>query len=213
MARYVLGKIHGLVTVINSKSIQQARQAGQSLPVDDPPGMNERFVKAMKPHTVFFALAAAALSAGPALAQGATKIGQHNNWGTYAYSGDNGKVCYVLSIPTGKTPASLDHGDIYFSVSQMPGKNVSFEPQFISSYNFKEGSNVTVSVGDKSFKMFTRGKLAWMENAAEEPALITAMKSGSSMSIKATSGRGNPTGYEFSLRGISAALDSIRTCK
>jgi hypothetical protein len=168
---------------------------------------------AMKTCVSLIALLAATCVAGSAFAQGATKTGQHNDWGTYAYQGNAGKVCYILSVPSKKSPNGLDHGDIYFSVSQMPGKNIAYEPQFISSYNFKEGSTVKVSVGSKSFSMFTRGKLAWMENAAEEPALIAEMKSGSSMKIDAKSGRGNPTGYEFSLKGISAALDSIRECK
>jgi invasion protein IalB len=61
--------------------------------------------------------------------------------------------------------------------------------------------------------MFTRGKSAWMENAAEEPALIAAMKAGSDMKVAAKSGRGNPTSYVFSLKGISAALQSISSCK
>jgi invasion protein IalB len=152
-------------------------------------------------------------SATPALAQSATKIGQHNAWGTYSYQAQNGKVCYVLTVPTDKKPANLDHGDIFFFVSQKPGQNVSFEPQFIASYEFQTNSKVSVSIGNKSFSMFTRGKSAWMENAAEEPQLITAMKSGSDMKIAAKSGRGNPTNYVFSLKGISAALQSIASCK
>jgi hypothetical protein len=32
------------------------------------------------------------------------------------------------------------------------------------------------------------------------------------MKVQATSGRGNPTNYTFSLRGITAALNSIQTC-
>lgn len=151
--------------------------------------------------------------AGPAFAQSATKIGQHNAWGTYSYQAQTGKVCYVLTVPTEKEPASLDHGDIFFFVSQKPGQNVSFEPQFIASYDFQTESKVSVSVGDKSYSMFTRGKSAWMENAAEEPQLIAAMKAGADMKIAARSGRGNPTSYAFSLRGISAALDSITTCQ
>ena len=83
-------------------------------------------------------LAAAAFN-GPALAQSATKIGQHNAWGTYSYQAQNGKVCYVLTVPTDKKPTNLDHGDIFFFVSQKPGQNVSFEPQFIAAYNFQEG--------------------------------------------------------------------------
>ncbi|HHZ07461.1 MAG TPA: hypothetical protein GX405_01625 [Rhizobiales bacterium] len=149
----------------------------------------------------------------PAAAQSATKIGQHNAWGTYSYQANNGKVCYVLTVPTDKQPASLDHGDIFFFVSQKPGQNVSFEPQFIASYNLQENSKVIVTVGDKSFTMFTRGKSAWMENAAEEPTLIAAMKGGAEMKVAAKSGRGNATSYVFSLKGITAALNSISSCK
>ncbi|MCV0394430.1 MAG: invasion associated locus B family protein [Rhizobiaceae bacterium] len=151
--------------------------------------------------------------AGQAAAQSATKIGQHNAWGTYSYQGDGGKVCYVLTVPTEKQPASLDHGDIFFFVSQKPGQNVSYEPQFIASYNFQDNSKITVTVGDKRFTMFTRGKSAWMENAAEEPQLVAAMRAGSDMRVAAKSGRGNDTTYTFSLRGITAALESISSCK
>jgi hypothetical protein len=151
--------------------------------------------------------------AGPALAQQATKLGQHNAWGTYSYQATCGKVCYVLTVPTDKQPPNLDHGDMFFFVSQRPGQQVSYEPQFIAGYNLQDNSKVTVSVGNKSFSMFTRGKSAWVENAAEEPQLIAAMKAGSDMTVKAKSSRGNPTSYVFSLKGISAALDSIRSCK
>jgi invasion protein IalB len=43
--------------------------------------------------------------------------------------------------------------------------------------------------------------------------LIAAMKAGSDMKVQAKSGRGNATSYVFSLKGISAALDSIKNCK
>ena len=152
-------------------------------------------------------------AASPAFAQSATRIGQHNAWGTYSYAQNNGKVCYVLSVPTSKQPAQLNHGDIFFFVSQKPGQNVAFEPQFIAGYNLQENSKVTVTVGNQSFSMFTKGNSAWMENPAQEPQLVAAMRGGSTMSIKATSGRGNPTSYEFSLRGISAALNSIGNCR
>ena len=152
-------------------------------------------------------------SAAPALAQQATKIGQHNAWGTYSYQAQGGKVCYVLTVPTDKQPPTLDHGDMFFFVSQRPGQQVSYEPQFIAGYTFQEGSKATVTIDKKSFSMFTRGKSAWVENAAEEPVLIAAMKTGTDMKVTAKSGRGNPTSYVFSLKGISAALTSIAKCK
>ena len=161
------------------------------------------------------AVAGLVLLAGamPALAQSATKIGQHNAWGTYSYQSGNGKVCYVLTVPTDKQPPSLDHGDIFFFVSQRPGQKVTYEPQFIASYDFQQNSKVQVTVGGKTFSMFTKGKSAWVENAAEEPLLIAAMRGGSDMKVAAKSKRGNPTNYAFSLKGISAALSSIANCK
>jgi invasion protein IalB len=150
--------------------------------------------------------------ATPALAQSATKIGQHNAWGTYSYQSGNGKVCYVLTVPTDKQPPSLNHGDIFFFVSQKPGQNVAYEPQFIASYNFQDNSKVTVQVGNATYSMFTRGTSAWLENAAQEGELIAAMRGGADMKVSAKSGRGNDTSYSFSLRGITAALNSIQNC-
>ena len=65
----------------------------------------------------------------------------------------------------------------------------------------------------KTFSMFTKEKSAWVENAAEEPQLIAAMKGGTDMKVSAKSGKGNATNYTFSLKGISAALTSIAKCK
>ncbi|MEX0956582.1 MAG: invasion associated locus B family protein [Rhizobiaceae bacterium] len=153
------------------------------------------------------------LVSGTAIAQTATKIGQNHAWGTYSYQSNSGKVCYVLSVPTARQPSGLDHGDIFFFVSQKPGQNIAYEPQFIAAYNFRENSKVKLTIDDKSFSMFTKGNSAWLENAAEEPQLVALMKAGTRMKIDATSGRGNPTSYDFSLSGITAALDSISNCR
>ncbi|PZO76554.1 MAG: hypothetical protein DI629_15975 [Mesorhizobium amorphae] len=167
----------------------------------------------MRGWMVALAATAAVAAAQPAFAQSATKIGQHSAWGTYSYQAGSSKVCYVLTVPTDKQPPTLNHGDIFFFVSQRPGGQPSFEPQFIASYDFQANSKVSVDVGGKTFSMFTKGKSAWVENAADEPALVAAMRSGSDMKIAARSGRGNPTNYTFSLKGISAALGSIASCK
>lgn len=166
----------------------------------------------MRVTTAFAAGLLVALGTAPVMAQSATKIGQHAAWGTYSYQAKSGKVCYLLTVPTDKKPANLDHGDIFFFVSQRPADKT-YQPQFIASYNLQENSKVSVTVDGKSFNMFTKGKSAWVEDTAQEPALIAAMKAGSSMSVAAKSGRGNPTNYAFSLKGISAALTSIQQCK
>ncbi len=150
---------------------------------------------------------------GTATAQAPTRIEQFKAWGAYSYKSNGGTVCYVLSVPTAKEPAAVDHGDIFFIVSQRPGQNISYEPQAMMGYQLKDGSKVNVTIDSKNFVMFTKDKAAWVENAAEEPALVAAMKGGSSMTVKATSARGTATSYTYSLSGISAALSKIENCK
>jgi invasion protein IalB len=80
-------------------------------------------------------------------------------------------------------------------------------------YALKAGSKVKVTIDTKSYTMFIKDKSAWLENAAEEPALVAALKSGHSLKVDAISSRGTPTSYTYSLSGISAALKQIETCK
>ncbi|KQV35660.1 MULTISPECIES: invasion associated locus B family protein [unclassified Rhizobium] len=159
------------------------------------------------------ALAIVMACASAASAQSPTRIQQFNAWGAYSYQAGAGKVCYVLSVPKEKNPASVDHGDIFFLVSQRPGQNISYEPQAMMGYPLQENSKVTVTIDSKSFTMFTKGNSAWVENAAEEPALVAAMKNGKAMSVAAKSRKGTATSYSYSLSGISAALKQIESCK
>lgn len=170
------------------------------------------------------ALAAATLAAPAAWAQSSGKTGQYDAWGTYVYSSGGKKTCYVLAapVPNSAKPAGLDHGDNYFLVSSKPGANIAYEPQFISGYTMQQGSKVVVTIGDRKFVLFAAAgenrdptdiKSAWLENAAEEPAFVAAMKGGSSMSVQAKSRRGNDTSYEFSLKGVTKALGEIQNCK
>ncbi|WP_099866977.1 invasion associated locus B family protein [Pararhizobium haloflavum] len=165
------------------------------------------FVKTLVP-----AIAILMATSAATLAQSPTRMNQHNAWGAYSYDSSNGKVCYVLSVPTSSEPASVDHGDNFFLISQRPGQNVSYEPQAMMGYPLREASKVNVTVDGRAFTLFTRGNSAWVENAAEEPALVSAMRAGSSMTVSATSGRGTSTSYSYSLSGVTAALDEIENC-
>lgn len=163
--------------------------------------------------SIVTALTLTLASTGMAAAQSPTRIEQFKAWGAYSYKASGGTVCYVLSVPTTKEPAAVNHGDIFFIVSQRPGQNISYEPQAMMGYALKESSKVNVTIDDRNFVMFVKETAAWVENAAEEPALVAAMKSGKAMTVKATSARGTATSYTYSLSGISAALKKIESCK
>ena len=87
-------------------------------------------------------LAILVASASIASAQSPTRIQQFKAWGAYSYKAQNGTLCYVLAVPTEKLPATVDHGDVFFIVSQRPGQNISYEPQVMVGYPMKADAKV-----------------------------------------------------------------------
>ena len=163
-----------------------------------------------------FALCAIAVAVpySGASAQTPKPIKQHKAWGAYTYNDAKaGKICYILSIPTVKEPSDRDHGDVFFLVSQKPDGSTTFEPQVEVGYPLKSEAGVTVSIDGKSFKMFSQGNNAWLTNISEEPALVSAMRKGSSMKVSGQSNRGTQTSYTYSLSGVTAALAEVEKCK
>ena len=152
--------------------------------------------------------------AGVASAQTPNRVGTFKDWSSYAYSDTRGKVCYAASQPTAQAPQGLNRDPSYFMVTARPSENVRSEVSIIIGYPFKEGSKVTVDIDGQKFSMFTKDDGAWVENAAQETALIAAMKKGRSMSVQGTSRRGTQTTDTYSLSGISASLDALaKSCR
>jgi hypothetical protein len=171
----------------------------------------------MNKATFIIGAALTVLGGAGALAQGAGKptlVGTFNDWTTWTYNGSyagsaQGKVCYIYSEPQKMLPPKLDHGRVSFSITASPAEGVAMEANFVTGYPMKEQSSVTVTVGDRSFTMFTQGDSAWLVNKEEESALLAAMKNGSKMVVKAVSRRGNETVYDYSLSGVTAAADKM----
>lgn len=107
------------------------------------------------------------------------------------------------------SPEKLDHGRVSFSVTSSPTEGIKTEANFVTGYPMKEQSSVTVTIGNRSFTMFTQGDSAWLVNKEDEPGLLAAMRDGSAMVVKAVSRRGNETTYNYSLSGVTAAADKL----
>lgn len=172
----------------------------------------------MKLLKIALALTLTIASVVGAAAQTPTIIDEFKDWGAYSYESGQGKVCYVLTphktaAPQSEGGRNLDHGQNYMMVVQRVGQTVSYEPQIMMSYNMKTNSPVAVTIDDKDYQFKSNGKVAYMANASDEPALVEAMRAGSTVSIKVLSGRnGNARDYSFSLSGVTAALKRISDC-
>jgi hypothetical protein len=157
------------------------------------------------------------IATGAAIAQpaGSTLLGTFEAWEAYKGS-DNGRgsVCYVVSQPQTKEPASAKRDAVYFLITSWPGQKVTNEPSVIIGYPFKEGSEATVQVGSDKFQFFTKDDGAWLAKREDEQRLIGALRSAGDLTVKGVSRRGTLTTDTYSLKGISAALDkAAEGCK
>src|SRR5271157_5443680 len=66
------------------------------------------------------------------------------------------------------------------------------------------------TVGEESFDLLPKGGDLWVKNAARESALITEMKKGAALEIKAASIKGNESTDSYSLAGFSQAMERLQ---
>lgn len=152
----------------------------------------------------------------PAMAQGATpeSLGTFGDWQAYAYTGKEGKVCFVISAPKDTKPDNVKRDPASFLVTHRPKQNVTSEISVVIGYTFKEGGPVSVEVEGESFKLNPSGDGAWAETAADDRKIVASLKKGATMQVKGTSWRGTRTTDTYSLTGIAAAIDKIdEACK
>ena len=162
---------------------------------------------------------AAAQPAKPAATAGDTQptlLGQYGDWGAYTASPGGKKVCFALGKPkTTKTePAGRKRDPAYVFISTRPAEKVKNEVSIIIGYPFKPDSDATAEIGSAKFAMYTQNDGAWIKNVAEETRMVDAMRKGADLTVKGTSGRGTQSTDEYSLKGLSQALDKVeQECK
>ena len=163
---------------------------------------------------------AGAIGPGEAGAQTQQRIDVKKAWSIFQAEAEGRKVCWIVSQPTttaafrnGKSVA-VKRGDIFMMISIRPADGVANEVSFLSGYPLKKGSEVKVSVGPKSYTLFTEGENAWAPSADDDAAMVDAFRRGAKAKVKGVSTRGTNTVDTFSLSGFTAALEAaVALCK
>lgn len=157
------------------------------------------------------AQAPAAKNAASARSSEPRLLGQFGNWGAYTANPNGKKVCFALSKPTtsATNPPNRPRDPSYAFVSTRPSEKVVNEVSFMMGYPLKGGSEASLAIGTNNFAMYTQGDGIWIKNAAEEGAMIDAMRRSAEGTVKGVSGRGTETTDVYSLRGLTQALDRV----
>lgn len=69
-------------------------------------------------------------------------------------------------------------------------------------------TRVTMSVGERRFSLVANGTDAWAPDRASERAVVSAMRSGRSMSIETIASNGRPFADVYRLDGAATAIDA-----
>ncbi len=159
----------------------------------------------------------AMLAAGTSIAmaqQGGNQVAKFDHWGVYVSQSGGKKICYALSAPADRQPEGLKRDPGYLFISYRPAEKVRDEVAFVMGFSVKEGVAPGVTVGSEKFSLVARGPNVWAKTSEDQARLIAAMTKGATMSVSATSLRGNKTVDQYSLTGFSKAIERTRQeCK
>ncbi len=137
-----------------------------------------------------------------------------NDWQVHSKTVGGEKICFALAKPKSKTPSSVNHGDIWFMVADWKTGKAIEQPSLMTGYPIKAQIPPIARIGSTKIPMFADANEAFVEEKGDEKKLVSSMKKGSTMRVDAVSARGTKTSYEFSLRGVTAALKKARAiCK
>ena len=160
------------------------------------------------------ALAMAVGLGGTALAEDSNKdLGSFKQWHAHSFVDAGAKVCNMFSEPTKHEEGGKQRGQIYAFVTHRSSSKRFHEVSFDMGYPLKKGSEVTVKIGAKTFKLFTQDSSAFAYKE-DDKALVKAMRAGSTMVIRGESQRGTKTKDTYSLSGFIKAHNAInKSCK
>jgi invasion protein IalB len=178
------------------------------------PGALAQQTKPAKPATT--AQAQAKPPGGAAGDSQPTLLGQNGDWGAYTATPGGKKVCFTLAKPksSATNPPGRARDQTYLFISTRPTENVKNEVSVIIGYPFKPSTDASAEVGTTKFAMYTQNDGAWIKNVTEEARMIDAMRKGSDLTVKGTSGRGTQSTDQYSLKGLTEALAKIeQECK
>jgi len=157
----------------------------------------------------FFGLTAILALTGAASAQSVTQIGNFKDWAAYSASEGAGAVCFAMSKPSSVDPSPDGYTQAYLYLTHRPAENVSNELNLVAGFDFAPDQPATLTVGGKSFDLFTQKDAAWLLDASQNDNLAGALRSGNSVVVQGTTDKGILVAETFSLSGATAASKAI----
>ena len=160
-------------------------------------------------------LVAASIAVPAAIAQsGKTKVVEtFRDWTLFNHSSSDRNVCFISSQPREYKPDDYTRQRSHFYVSAWPKDGVKAEISAKFGKPLSDGSEVKIRIGSARYTLFTKGDQAFLEDPAQQPKLINAMRRGREMIVSGLAADGTSIEDVYSPSGVSAGINSLRrTC-
>ena len=145
-------------------------------------------------------LAVLLIAAAPA--GGRETLGIYRNWG--AFRDTTPARCYAIARPV----AVRRRNSGWASVATWPGRGLRASLHVRLSRPRDRSAPVTLTVGERRFDLAANGLDAWATDGASDRAIVTAIRSGRSMSVEAVGVGGRPFADVYRLAGAATAIDA-----
>lgn len=133
----------------------------------------------------------------------------YGDWSAHTYVEDGKKVCFMSSRPTQSEGKYSRRGEIFAYVTHRPAENSKNVFSFVTGYDYKSGSDVKLSFGNKTVTLFTQSDKAWAVDEKTDALITDLIKRKNTFVVRGTSSRGTQTKDTFSLKGSTKAYARI----
>ena len=138
------------------------------------------------------------------------KMGKHKDWETYIIKSEKGKVCFAQSKPVLQAPKANQREARLF-ITFRPSEKITNEISITSGYEFNKKNSITAISGKYKYNFdMAQDGFAWMADPKQEKKMISTMKKGSRIMVKAHNEKGSQTIDHYSLLGFTKAYKDTK---
>jgi len=138
-----------------------------------------------------------------------TLVGVYGSWGTFREGGR----CFALAAPERRTPPGA-RWRAFVGVGSFPDLRQDATLFVRLSRARDRSAGVTLSVGERRFRLVANGTDAWAPDAPSDRAAVAALRGARSMSVEAVAAGGRPFADTYRLDGAATAIDAaVLACR
>ncbi|MBL8672445.1 MAG: hypothetical protein JNK11_17435 [Alphaproteobacteria bacterium] len=160
---------------------------------------------------VLMLLAAAPAAQAQAAKQGGPEsAGTFETWKLFTFVEGGKRGCFLFAEPTKKAGAEgRQRGQVALQVTHRPAEKRFDEVSVMAGYPYKEKSESRMSVGAKSFTLFTDREASWAKTPKDDADIVAAMRGGQTLTVKGMSRSGAETTDTYALKGFAEGYQKM----